>query len=379
MQIIYKLSFGKSETLSGIKRIKQNEALMTKLSIIFPVYNVEKYIHPSLESIFKQGLEDANFEVIIVNDGSTDRSMEMIADIIQQHNNIIVINQENQGLSVARNNGIAKARGEYFFMPDSDDLLIYNSLPFLLEQALSSRADMVIADFIKLYDEEIDRLQIDSIKHKEARIIEKTGKEMLVEDLSPYECYVWRTLYRRQFIIDNHITFTPGILYQDVPFTHECYLKAHKCIKTNWLLNLYRKRRKGSATYSFNMKKANDFCVVIRETWELTRLEGLSPQVLRKIQDDAFTTFSVMLWSTSHAIKKSSDRIKVIECLKREAPDLDFKNGWKQRVSSFMLKKMPHIFIRCRYLYDVFIEDKLLTFFRHKIKPIISNNNGNKN
>ena len=82
------------------------------LSIIVPVYNVEKYVRPCIESIFKQGLDDTDFEVIIVNDGTKDRSMEMIADIIQQHNNITVINQENQSLSIARNNGIAAAKGE---------------------------------------------------------------------------------------------------------------------------------------------------------------------------------------------------------------------------------------------------------------------------
>ena len=65
------------------------------LSIIIPVYNVEEYVHPCLESIFRQGLDDSRFEVIIVNDGSTDKSMEMIADIISQHNNITVINQES--------------------------------------------------------------------------------------------------------------------------------------------------------------------------------------------------------------------------------------------------------------------------------------------
>ena len=72
------------------------------LSIIVPVYNVEQYIHPCLDSIFRQGLDESCFEVIIVNDGSTDKSMEMIADIIQAHSNITVINQENLSLSVAR-------------------------------------------------------------------------------------------------------------------------------------------------------------------------------------------------------------------------------------------------------------------------------------
>ena len=75
------------------------------LSIIVPVYNVEEYIRPCMESIFQQGLDEDCFEVIIVNDGTKDHSMEVIQDIIEQHKNITVLNQENQGLSVARNNG----------------------------------------------------------------------------------------------------------------------------------------------------------------------------------------------------------------------------------------------------------------------------------
>ena len=119
-----------------------------QLSIIVPVYNVERYIRPCMESIFRQGLNDDDYEVIIVNDGTQDRSMEVIQDIISQHNNVTVINQENQSLSVARNNGIAVAKGEYILMPDSDDLLIENSLGVLLEKALESKADLVVADFL---------------------------------------------------------------------------------------------------------------------------------------------------------------------------------------------------------------------------------------
>ena len=140
---------------------------MTKLSIIFPVYNVEKYVRKSFESIFKQGFDDADYEVIIVNDGTKDRSMEMIADIISQHKNITVINQENQGLSVARNKGIKVAKGEYILMPDSDDLLIENSLKPLLEKALETKVDLVVADFLTMTDEEIENFYKEEFKQPE--------------------------------------------------------------------------------------------------------------------------------------------------------------------------------------------------------------------
>ena len=117
------------------------------LSIIVPVYNVEKYVRPCLESILRQGLDKSRYEIIIVNDGSTDHSMEAIADLIEEHPHISVINQENLSLSVARNNGIARAKGEYILMPDSDDLLIEGSLPILLDKALETKADLVVADF----------------------------------------------------------------------------------------------------------------------------------------------------------------------------------------------------------------------------------------
>ena len=266
---------------------------MIKLSIIFPIYNVEQYVRASLESIYKQGLDEEMFEVIIVNDGTKDRSMEMIADIISLHSNITVIEQENQGLSVVRNNGIAVAKGEYIFMPDSDDMVINNSVPFLLNKALETQADIVVADFLEFSNEEVEKLDVNTIKQTNGRCIEKTGEELFLQDLSPYQSYVWRSLFRRQFLIDNKLSFEPGIFYQDVPWIHECYLKAKKCLRTNWLLNIYR-RRKGSATYTFTLKKSRDFCITIGKTWKLSRMKGLSPQVMNKLQDDIFTSTSVM-------------------------------------------------------------------------------------
>ena len=126
---------------------------MILLSICLPVYNVEDYIRPCLESIFRQGLDEECFEVILINDGTKD-------------NNIIVVNQKNQGLSVVRNNGIGIAKGEYILMPDSDDLLIDNSLPPLLKEAISSKADLVVADFLKMDDEEIRHTHASSLQQK---------------------------------------------------------------------------------------------------------------------------------------------------------------------------------------------------------------------
>lgn len=333
------------------------------LSIIVPIYNVEKYVRSCIESIFRQGLDENLFEVIIVNDGTKDRSMYMIADIIQQHTNITAINQDNQGLSVARNNGIAKARGQYIFMPDSDDLLIENSLKPLLKTALKTQADIIVADFLSMTDEEIEHNKTLSLQQMEFNYKEKNGEELFLQDLNPYQCYVWRALFRREFLLKNNIRFVPGIYIQDVPFTHECYLKAQKCIKTSWLLNIYRKGHE-SATFSFDLKKVKDFCISISKTWDLTRLNGLSQKTQNKLKEDVYTSFSMMTWITVHQLGRASDRIEVIDFQKLQAPDMWFRNGIVQKTVSYLYRYLPHTFIHLRYLYAIIVENH--------IRPIIN-------
>lgn len=313
-----------------------------QLSIIVPVYNVEKYVRPCLESILRQGLDEDSYEVIIVNDGTKDRSMEMIADLIDEHPNISVINQENLSLSVARNNGIAAAKGDYVLMPDSDDLLIDYSLPILLKKALETKADLVVADFLEMNDEEIANTK--DITQPEAVFKEKTGEELFMKDLNPYQCYIWRTLFRREFINTYHMSFVPGVCYQDVPFTHECYIKARKCLRTHWLLNIYRRQRTGSASFSFSKKKAMDFCIVIAKTWELTHIEGLSTRVQKKLRDNIYTSFSAFSYDVLHGIKDSSYRLQLLKYLKQKAPDLAFTNGMKEKILTFLFRYAPHFY-----------------------------------
>ena len=285
------------------------------LRIIVPVYNVEEYIRPCIESIFKQGLNDDDFEVIIVNDGTEDNSIGVIQDIINEHDNIIVINQENQGLSVARNNGIALAKGEYILMLDSDDLLIENRLHILLDKALETKVDLIVADYLRMTNE------------------------------------VWRTLYRRSFIFENELSFIPEIYYEDLPFTHECYLKAQRCINTSCFFYIYRVKRPGSITASFSLQKARNYCTAIVKTWCLTQNAELSPKSRYKIEEDVYLLHKVMIYHIIHCIKESYKRKEIMTFLIMEAPDLKFTHNVWQRATTFMIRKFPFLYIELYYLY----------------------------
>lgn len=320
------------------------------LSIVVPVYNVEKYVRTCIESIFKQGLDEKCFEVIIVNDGSTDRSLEVITDIISQHSNIVVINQENQGLSVARNNGIAAAKGEYILMPDSDDILIENSLAPLLEISTDTKADLVVADFLTMTNEEITSFNIKEFMQPEIQLKKVTGKQIYLEVLNPNHCYVWRTLYRREFLITQELFFYPGIRYQDIPFTHKCYLKANNCICTNISLNIYR-RWPGSSTNAYKFDNTKHFITAIALTWNLRQIEGLSSDLLYKLEENIYISFRTMIYHTLHTIKQKNDRYALIDYLNFQAPDLYFCHSARQRLTTLMIKTMPHLFINLYYQY----------------------------
>jgi glycosyltransferase involved in cell wall biosynthesis len=281
--------------------------------------------------------------------------MEVIEDIIAAHSNITVINQKNLSLSVARNNGIAAAQGEYILMPDSDDLLIENSLKPLLDIALETKADLVVADFLEMTDEEIAKNP--TIEQPPFTVKERTGEDFYLQDYNPGQSYVWRVLYRRAFLQENHISFVPGISCQDVPFTHECYLRAEKCIRTHWLLNIYRRGHE-SATYSFNKQKAKDFCIVIAKTWELTHLKDLSDAELHKLKEDVYTSFFLMMYSTLHSIKSWPDQLEIIHYLNRQAPTLRFTNNIKQKFESFMFSSMPRCYLALRRLQWKWINAK---------------------
>ncbi|MCR5680733.1 MAG: glycosyltransferase [Prevotella sp.] len=329
-----------------------------QLSIIVPVYNVEKFIRSCVESILKQGLDETCFEVIIVNDGTKDRSMEAIVDIIETHYNLHVITQENQGLSVARNTGLAQATGEYVMFVDSDDMLVPNSVQYLLDKALASKADLVVADFVRMTHEQIVLLPAQPVDQHDGNSQEMTGEELLMRKTVPGFNCVWKTLYRREFLNDNAIRFVPHIYFEDVPFTYQCYAKARKGLVVDWLLYIYQVGHASIITSSFNKKKGMDYSFCVAHTWKLSKEERFSPQLRQKIQDDAFDYFSMLLYSLTSSTSIKREEIKaVLNYLKELAPDLSFRNGMKQRTVSFLYRTTPSLYLNTRLFYARHVQE----------------------
>lgn len=219
------------------------------ISIIVPTYNVEKYIRTCIESILAQTYR--NVEVIIVNDGSTDQSLAVISDLICSHHNVKVINQKNQGLSVARNTGIDVATGKYITFVDPDDKIMPGFVSSLYQIADKTGADIVRGSF-RDFNGNIPKDWVPDFN-----VPTNCGTIVLDQFLSSNISFVvWSSIYRLDFINSNHIRFTPGIVvYEDIDFTTRAYMLA-KLVATSPEPNYaYRRNRQGSVLTTNNAQK----------------------------------------------------------------------------------------------------------------------------
>ncbi|WP_332379773.1 glycosyltransferase [Lactococcus lactis] len=218
------------------------------ISIIVPTYNVEKYIRTCIESILAQTYR--NIEVIIVNDGSTDQSLAVISDLICSHHNVKVINQKNQGVSVARNTGIDVATGKYITFVDPDDKIMPDFVSSLYQIADKTGADIVRGSF-RDFNGNIPKAWVPDFN-----VPTNCGTIVLDQFLSSNISFaVWSSIYRLDFINSNHIRFTPGILLEDGDFTTRAYMLA-KLVATSPEPNYaYRINRPGSILTTKNAQK----------------------------------------------------------------------------------------------------------------------------
>lgn len=194
-----------------------------KVSIIIPVYNVEKYIKRCLESVVNQTY--SNIEIIIINDESTDNSLSICKEYERNDNRIIIYSQKNGGLSSARNLGINKASGEYICFVDSDDWIEKDYIQFGIDILLKNDVNLVVLGYYNSTEKE-DLVTTKGWLNKEEEIFYKyDALKLLIEDLA-IKSHAWDKIYNRKLFDD--IKFPEGKNYEDIFIMHKIFEKCDK-------------------------------------------------------------------------------------------------------------------------------------------------------
>ncbi|WP_297712214.1 glycosyltransferase [Clostridium sp.] len=242
-----------------------------KVSIIIPVYNVEKYLVECLESVVNQTLD--NIEIICINDGSTDGSLKILEDYNLKYKNIKIINQENSGLSAARNSGIKVAKGKYLYFLDSDDYIELNSMEECFNIAEEYKLDILSFDATVFYDSDFTTNTFKEKYDRKAILTTDVmkGKDFynLVNKKGGYKAPVWLNFYRNEFIKENSLYFYEGIIHEDELHTMNSFIKANRIKYIPKKFFNRRLRSNSIMTSKINIKRIEGNYVIAKETYKL--------------------------------------------------------------------------------------------------------------
>ena len=213
----------------------------TIVSFIIPVYNSEPYLRTCLDSLLEQGIKNIYYEIICIDDGSSDNSKAVLNQYANTYRNIIVINQENSGVSVARNQGLNWARGAYVWFVDADDMIVPNTLKTIEKYLRNNSADRIQVESYSfsnnLTEQEKDALKSGTLHYN-----------MPYKDL-----LATRTLYKREYLEKNRIHFLENVHYGEDGFFNYRTLIFHPItIHVNVLAYLYRRHSDSASNHSCN-------------------------------------------------------------------------------------------------------------------------------
>lgn len=258
-----------------------------QVSIVVPVYNVEAYLDRCVQSLLSQDLL-SDIEILLVDDGSTDRSGAICDDYAERHPQISVFHKENGGLSDARNYGLKRARGEYILFVDSDDFIEADACSSLLGDARKFSAEIVIGRVESVRrSKAMERYERVASEKFECHKV-YTGKEYLEGCLEggALRVEIGRHLYLREFLKENNFHFKKGILHEDEEFTPRVLLKASRVVLTDHVFYHYDNTRSGSImnSHSMSMQKIQDRI----QTYEKQRksYRDVQPRRLRRLLED---------------------------------------------------------------------------------------------
>lgn len=281
------------------------------LSIVIPVYNVRFYVEECLESI--QVVANENIEIICVNDGSTDGSELICKEYNQNFKNVKCIDQENQGLSAARNTGIKCASGDYIMFLDSDDYLYQGALKKIIcDIRESQNVDMFCGRAYEFCDghKEYSLCQTDYSLLKSEKPVQ-IFKEL--DSNKKFWFAAWLLIVKREFLLDNSLFFKNGIYHEDELWVPQVFLQANTIKMLNYGFYCYRTNRQGSIVSAPNIKREFDKLIIIDEFDKLNVIGTEKKQLVNNRQ--ASLVFGIILHLQS--LKKDKKYSSLIAMLKK--------------------------------------------------------------
>lgn len=243
------------------------------ISFIIPVYNTAIYIEKCIASILSQPVAQDYYEIIVVNDGSTDNSDEILSQIVAKYKNIQVFSQNNRGPGAARNTGLKHAQGEYIFFLDSDDYLCPSTLNKLIEDVNIKQSQIVGFDRVEVYG---SGKQVIFKRHNSEYSLKTSGAEYMKNyNLSGNVCY----LFANSLIKKYNIKVPENIYHEDDLFCTKAFLVAESVSFSNLVVYAYYQRENSTMNKkdtSFFQKRIDDFLFIISDLLNIKKRGSLS-------------------------------------------------------------------------------------------------------
>lgn len=290
----------------------QNITCMNNIlfSIILPAYNAEKYIKQCIESLLEQSYN--YFEIIIINDGSTDRTLDIIKTFLRKDSRIKLINKKNEGVSIARNRGLAQAIGEYIIFVDADDLVNKNLLStlYLVIKEFNNELDYIRYEY-QTIDQAGNHLypNYERIKRKKynGKVINSNS---CIKNIVRNEFFLWSGAFKKDIINKNKIFFKEGCTYnEDTLFMVSFFLYSKNHIYIKDIMYKYRKYE-NAATSTFTKQNYED-------------VKGIFLDLVTKLNNDSEIDFPIR-----NSIKNVTDTIglRLLNYIITQNNDKNFKN-----------------------------------------------------
>jgi len=298
-----------------------------KLSIIIPAYNVTPYIEKCVRSCEMQDIKKDEYEVIIVDDGSTDNTKECVKLLQKEFSNIKYIFQENARQGAARNNGLRNANGEYIWYVDADDWIEENCIGEILNRIEKNALTALAVRHAKYYGEKLKLWPaLDESKVK-------TGKEVLIDHdllVSPTYC-----IWNRDYLLRNNLFFVEGIFHEDTEIFPRLFYKAENRVC------YYIYESDNSTTRSRNPQRAMDVVEVVQ--YLTSFCDGIDNLRIQKaIRRYICSTINMSLFNTYQLNKNDNKKLNQYWADNKHLFDNLVKcDIWKYRIEGFLFKMFP--------------------------------------